>query len=55
LTSDFVEPISILKPTLGVRRADTLRLWDLDTRKILSTLTIPNVSLTERKTFLCSI
>ncbi|KAJ5990237.1 hypothetical protein N7522_010444 [Penicillium canescens] len=42
LTSDFVEPISILKPTLGVRRADTLRLWDLDTRKILSTLTIPN-------------
>ena len=51
LTSDFVEPISILKPTLGVRRADTLRLWDLDTRKILSTLTIPNVSLTERKNF----
>jgi hypothetical protein len=44
LTSDFVEPISILKPTLGVRRANTLRLWDLDSRTILSTLTIPNVS-----------
>lgn len=44
LTSDFVEPITILKPSLGVRHADTLRLWDLDSRKILSTLTIPNVS-----------
>lgn len=43
LTSDFVEPITILKPSLGVRHADTLRLWDLDSRKILSTLTIPNV------------
>ncbi|KAJ5195856.1 hypothetical protein N7449_006335 [Penicillium cf. viridicatum] len=42
LTSDFVEPITILKPSLGVRHADTLRLWDLDSRKILSTLTIPN-------------
>ncbi|KAJ5239123.1 hypothetical protein N7468_003742 [Penicillium chermesinum] len=42
LTSDFVEPITILKPSLGVRHANTLRLWDLDSRKILSTLTIPN-------------
>ncbi|OQE27629.1 hypothetical protein PENSTE_c004G05520 [Penicillium steckii] len=41
LTSDFVEPVTILKPSLGVRHADTLRLWDLDTRKIISTLTIP--------------
>jgi selenium-binding protein 1 len=45
LTSDFVEPISILKPTLGVRHANTLRLWDLDSRKILNTLTIPDVSI----------
>lgn len=44
LTSDFVEPVSILKPTTGVRRANTLRLWDLDSKKILNTLTIPNVS-----------
>lgn len=44
LTSDFVEPITILKPSLGVRHANTLRLWDLDTKKILSTLTIPDVS-----------
>ena len=43
LTSDFVEPISILKPSLGVRHADTLRLWDLDTKKILNTITIPDV------------
>ncbi|KAJ5102256.1 hypothetical protein NUU61_004478, partial [Penicillium alfredii] len=42
LTSDFVEPISILKPSTGIRRANTLRLWDLDSRKILSTLTIPD-------------
>jgi selenium-binding protein 1 len=45
LTSDFVEPIYILKPSLGVRHANTLRLWDLDSRKILSTLTIPDVSI----------
>lgn len=45
LTSDFVEPISILKPSPGVRHADTLRLWDLDTKKILNTITIPDVSL----------
>ncbi|OJJ80673.1 uncharacterized protein ASPGLDRAFT_134026 [Aspergillus glaucus CBS 516.65] len=42
LTSDFVEPISILKPSPGVRHADTLRLWDLDTKKILNTITIPD-------------
>ncbi|KAI1846412.1 hypothetical protein JX265_011909 [Neoarthrinium moseri] len=41
LTSDFVVPITILKPTLGIQRANTLRLWDLPTRKILSTITIP--------------
>lgn len=44
LTSDFVEPVTILKPSLGIRRANTLRLWDLDSKKILSTITIPNVS-----------
>ncbi|PLB53819.1 hypothetical protein P170DRAFT_469308 [Aspergillus steynii IBT 23096] len=41
LTSDYVEPISILKPSLGIKRADTLRLWDLDSKKILNTITIP--------------
>lgn len=44
LTSDFVVPLSILKPTTGIQKADTLRLWDLDTRKIISTITIPDVS-----------
>lgn len=43
LTSDFVVPLSILKPSAGIQRANTLRLWDLPSRKILSTLTIPNV------------
>uniref|UniRef100_A0A0D2XXQ2 Methanethiol oxidase n=1 Tax=Fusarium oxysporum (strain Fo5176) TaxID=660025 RepID=A0A0D2XXQ2_FUSOF len=42
LTSDFVVPITILKPTLGIKKADTLRLWDLKSRKIISTITIPN-------------
>ncbi|KAK7421190.1 hypothetical protein QQX98_002320 [Neonectria punicea] len=42
LTSDFVVPLSILKPTAGIKKADTLRLWDLDSRKILSTITIPH-------------
>lgn len=41
LTSDYVVPLSILKPTAGIVRADTLRLWKLDTREILSTITIP--------------
>lgn len=42
LTSDFVIPLSILKPTTGIQRADTLRLWDLASRTIISTITIPN-------------
>ncbi|KAL2208236.1 hypothetical protein CC79DRAFT_1334017 [Sarocladium strictum] len=42
LTSDFVVPITILKPTLGIQRANTLRLWSLDNRKIISTITLPN-------------
>ncbi|KAK7699250.1 hypothetical protein SLS57_012436 [Botryosphaeria dothidea] len=42
LTSDFVVPLSILKPSLEIQRANTLRLWDLPSRKILSTITIPN-------------
>ncbi|KAH7124110.1 hypothetical protein B0J11DRAFT_331026 [Dendryphion nanum] len=44
LTSDFVVPLSILKPAsaLGIQRANTLRLWELDSRKIISTITIPN-------------
>ncbi|KAH6842939.1 hypothetical protein B0I37DRAFT_436906 [Chaetomium sp. MPI-CAGE-AT-0009] len=42
LTSDFVEPVSILHPSLGINRADTLRLWDLDTKEILNTITIPD-------------
>ncbi|KAK4240546.1 hypothetical protein C8A03DRAFT_31364 [Achaetomium macrosporum] len=42
LTSDFVVPLSILKPTLGIQRANTLRLWNLSTRTIISTITIPN-------------
>lgn len=43
LTSDFVVPLSILKPTLGIQRANTLRLWNLASRTIISTITIPNV------------
>lgn len=43
LTSDFVVPITILKPTLGIKKANTLRLWDLSKRSIISTITIPNV------------
>lgn len=42
LTSDFVIPLSILKPTTGIQRANTLRLWNLDSRTIISTITIPN-------------
>jgi hypothetical protein len=42
LTSDFVVPLSILKPTTGIQHANTLRLWDLTTRTILNTITIPN-------------
>ena len=43
LTSDYVVPLSILKPSLGIIRDDTLRLWDLGKRSIISTITIPNV------------
>ena len=42
LTSDFVVPLSILKPTTGIQRANTLRLWNLDSRTIISTITIPD-------------
>ena len=38
LTSDFVVPLSILKPTTGIQRADTLRLWNLEDRSIISTI-----------------
>ncbi len=44
LTSDFVVPITILKPSLGIAHANTLRLWNLASRTIISTITIPNVS-----------
>ena len=44
LTSDFVVPLSILKPSLEIIHANTLRLWNLQTRTIISTITIPNVS-----------
>jgi selenium-binding protein 1 len=43
LTSDFVVPLSVLKPTLGIQRANTLRLWNLASRTIISTIEIPNV------------
>lgn len=43
LTSDFVEPISILMPSTGIKRVNTLRLWDMDSKKILNTITIPDV------------
>ena len=43
LTSDFVVPLSILKPSLGPAYANTLRLWWLSDRKIISTITIPDV------------
>ncbi|KAL7621864.1 hypothetical protein AAE478_007364 [Parahypoxylon ruwenzoriense] len=42
LTSDFIVPLSILKPSLGIQRANTLRLWDLVSRDIISTIEIPN-------------
>ena len=43
LTSDFVVPLSILKPTLGPQFANTLRLWNLKDHSIISTITIPDV------------
>ena len=42
LTSDFVIPLSILKPTTGVVHAETLRLWDLPSRTIINTIKIPD-------------
>jgi selenium-binding protein 1 len=44
LTSDYVVPLSILKPTTGIIKAETLRLWDLEKREIISTIRIPEVS-----------
>ena len=44
LTSDFVVPISILKPSLGIVHGATVHLWDLTTRTILNSIPIPNVS-----------
>lgn len=41
-------PVSILKPSLGIVRDNTLRLWRLSDRSIISTITIPNVSFSER-------
>ena len=51
LTSDFIVPLSILKPSLGIQRANTLRLWDLPTREIISTIEIPNVIYTYLPTY----
>ncbi|PMD62146.1 uncharacterized protein K444DRAFT_525706 [Hyaloscypha bicolor E] len=42
LTSDYVVPVTILKPSLGIVLDNTLRLWKLDTRTVISTITIPN-------------
>ncbi|KAG8413180.1 hypothetical protein J3459_015743 [Metarhizium acridum] len=43
LTSDYVVPLTILKPVsaVGIQKANTLRLWELDSRKIISTIQIP--------------
>ncbi|AEO64188.1 uncharacterized protein THITE_2126571 [Thermothielavioides terrestris NRRL 8126] len=41
LASDF-KPVSILKTSLGVKRANTLPLWDLDPKVILNTIIISN-------------
>lgn len=41
LTSDYVVPLSVLKPSTGIQRANTLRLWKLEDRSIVSTITIP--------------
>jgi selenium-binding protein 1 len=47
LTSDFVIPVTILKPSLGIVHDNTLRLWNLASRTIISTITIPNVSIAQ--------
>lgn len=44
LTSDFIVPLSILKPSLGKISDNTLRLWNLADRSIISTILIPDVS-----------
>ncbi|KAG8529199.1 uncharacterized protein KY384_005834 [Bacidia gigantensis] len=35
LTSDYIVPLSILKPSLGIIRDNTLRLWKLSSRSII--------------------
>ncbi|KAF7197044.1 hypothetical protein HII31_01469 [Pseudocercospora fuligena] len=43
LTSDFVIPLTVLKPSPGgIKKANTLRLWNLATRTIINTITIPD-------------
>ncbi|KAK2763263.1 hypothetical protein FQN54_009899 [Arachnomyces sp. PD_36] len=43
LTSDFVVPVSILKPSpTGILRANTLRLWNMEDMTITNTITIPD-------------
>jgi hypothetical protein len=42
LTSDFVVPYTVLKPTTGIQKANTLRLWNINSRTIISTIHIPN-------------
>lgn len=42
LTSDFVVPLSTLKPVPKIISANTLRLWDLESKSIISTINIPN-------------
>lgn len=42
LTSDYVVPLTILKPTLGIKQATTLRLWNLEDRTIISTIHLPD-------------
>ncbi|KAJ3037850.1 hypothetical protein HDV00_001265 [Rhizophlyctis rosea] len=40
LTSDFAVPLTTLKPTTGVVYDNTVRVWDLDTRKIVNTIVL---------------
>jgi len=44
LSSDFAVPKSLLKPSTGVQHADTLRLWNMTSKEILSTIHIANAS-----------
>ncbi|KAF2159019.1 hypothetical protein M409DRAFT_30554 [Zasmidium cellare ATCC 36951] len=41
-TSDFVIPITVLKPSAGIVGGHSVRLWDLNTRTILNSVQIPN-------------